>query len=136
MKRLELAKNWMDKYAPEDVKFTVQEEVPKNLKLSSKEKKALHSVVNALKKKDWKQKELFEEFYGGTDGREVSTTMAYVRILTKLLKDKEIGKYIVPIIPDEVGLTVMGVSRMSVLTLTFVSLTMNALSIAFLWFIA
>ena len=46
-------------------------------------------------------KELFEEFYKGTEDREVSTTMAYVRILTKLLKDKEIGKFIVPIIPDE-----------------------------------
>ena len=46
-------------------------------------------------------KELFEEFYKGTDGREVSSTMAYVRILSKLLKDKDIGKLIVPIIPDE-----------------------------------
>lgn len=45
--------------------------------------------------------ELFKEFYEGTDGREVSTTMVYVRILTKLLKDKEIGKLIVPIVPDE-----------------------------------
>lgn len=45
--------------------------------------------------------ETFDEFYAGTDGRDVSTTMAYVRILTKLLKDKEIGKFIVPIIPDE-----------------------------------
>ena len=45
--------------------------------------------------------ELFEEFYKGTEGREVSTTMAYVRILTKLLKDKDIGRLIVPIIPDE-----------------------------------
>ena len=45
--------------------------------------------------------ELFKEFYTGTEGREVSTTMVYVRILTKLLKDKEIGKSIVPIVPDE-----------------------------------
>ncbi len=45
--------------------------------------------------------ELFKEFYDGTEGREVSTTMVYVRILTKLLKDKEIGKLIVPIVPDE-----------------------------------
>jgi len=44
---------------------------------------------------------VFEEFYEGTDGREVSTTMVFVRMLTKLLKDKEIGKYIVPIVPDE-----------------------------------
>ncbi len=36
-----------------------------------------------------------------TDGRELSTTMAFVRILNILLKDKEIGKRIVPIVPDE-----------------------------------
>lgn len=45
--------------------------------------------------------ELFEEFYKGTDDREVSTTMVFVRILTKLLKDKEVGKLVVPIVPDE-----------------------------------
>jgi pyruvate dehydrogenase E1 component len=33
--------------------------------------------------------------------REVSTTMAFVRILNTLVRDKEIGKYIVPIVPDE-----------------------------------
>src|SRR6201981_3550422 len=43
----------------------------------------------------------FEEFYKGTDGREVSTTMVFVRLLAKLLRDPEIGKLIVPIIPDE-----------------------------------
>jgi pyruvate dehydrogenase E1 component len=45
--------------------------------------------------------ELFQEFFTGTEGREVSTTMAYIRILTKLLKDPGIGNLIVPIIPDE-----------------------------------
>lgn len=45
--------------------------------------------------------EVFEEFYASSDGREVSTTMVFVRILTKLLRDKEIGKLIVPIVPDE-----------------------------------
>lgn len=45
--------------------------------------------------------ELFKEFYSGTGDREVSTTMVIVRILTKLLKDKEMGKLIVPIVPDE-----------------------------------
>src|SRR6202171_5999651 len=43
----------------------------------------------------------FEEFYKGTDGREVSTTMVFVRMLGKLLRDPEIGKLIVPIIPDD-----------------------------------
>ncbi|MFH1964205.1 MAG: pyruvate dehydrogenase (acetyl-transferring), homodimeric type, partial [Acidobacteriota bacterium] len=45
--------------------------------------------------------ELFREFYSGTKGREVSTTMAVVRIIAKLLRDKEIGKLVVPIVPDE-----------------------------------
>jgi pyruvate dehydrogenase E1 component len=45
--------------------------------------------------------ELFKEFYDGSDGREVSTTMAFVGMLRKMLKDSEIGKLIVPIVPDE-----------------------------------
>ncbi len=34
-------------------------------------------------------------------GRELSTTMAFVRILTTLVRDKKIGQYVVPIVPDE-----------------------------------
>ncbi len=45
--------------------------------------------------------ELFKEFFGGSEGREVSTTMAFVGMLRKMLKDPEIGKLIVPIVPDE-----------------------------------
>ncbi|HWY42981.1 MAG TPA: pyruvate dehydrogenase (acetyl-transferring), homodimeric type [Candidatus Sulfotelmatobacter sp.] len=45
--------------------------------------------------------ELFKEFYDGSEGREVSTTMAFVGMLRKMLKDREIGKLIVPIVPDE-----------------------------------
>jgi pyruvate dehydrogenase E1 component len=45
--------------------------------------------------------EIFEEFYKSSEEREVSSTMVFVRILAKLLKDKQISKYIVPIIPDE-----------------------------------
>ncbi|MFT6912462.1 MAG: pyruvate dehydrogenase E1 component [Paracoccaceae bacterium] len=37
----------------------------------------------------------------GTGVREISTTMAFVRILTTLLRDKKIGKFVVPIVPDE-----------------------------------
>jgi pyruvate dehydrogenase E1 component len=44
---------------------------------------------------------LFEEFGQGTDGRKASTTMVFVRILAKLLRDKEIGDLVVPIVPDE-----------------------------------
>jgi pyruvate dehydrogenase E1 component len=55
-------------------------------------------VVEPIKTPD---DELFEEFYKGTEGRAVSTTMAFVRILTKLLRDKNLGKLVVPIVPDE-----------------------------------
>ncbi len=44
---------------------------------------------------------LFEEFYKGTEGRKASTTMVFVRMLSKLLRDKEVGELIVPIVPDE-----------------------------------
>ncbi len=44
---------------------------------------------------------LFEEFAQGTEGRKASTTMVFVRILSKLLRDKEIGDLVVPIVPDE-----------------------------------
>jgi pyruvate dehydrogenase E1 component len=43
----------------------------------------------------------FEEFNQGTAGRKASTTMVFVKMLTKLLKDPTIGKLIVPIVPDE-----------------------------------
>ena len=44
----------------------------------------------------------FEPLLKGTgEGREISTTMAFVRILNILLKDKALGKRIVPIVPDE-----------------------------------
>jgi len=44
---------------------------------------------------------LFEEFYQGSGERTEATTMVFVRLLAKLLKDKDLGKLIVPIVPDE-----------------------------------
>src|SRR6187397_2247548 len=43
----------------------------------------------------------FTEFHQGSEGRKASTTMAFVRMLAKMLRDKEIGELIVPIVPDE-----------------------------------
>jgi len=45
--------------------------------------------------------EAFSSVLEGTGEREISTTMAFVRLLTALLKDKNIGKNVVPIVPDE-----------------------------------
>jgi pyruvate dehydrogenase E1 component len=75
------------------------------IKYLTEKRKALGGYVPS-RKTDLKpiktpDESLFEEFYKGTEGREVSTTMVFVRILAKLLKDAEIGKNIVPIVPDE-----------------------------------
>jgi pyruvate dehydrogenase E1 component len=42
----------------------------------------------------------FEQVLKGQE-REISTTMAFVRVLTALVRDRNLGKYVVPIVPDE-----------------------------------
>ncbi len=44
---------------------------------------------------------LFSSQLEGTGDREISTTMAFVRVLAALLRDKQLGRHIVPIVPDE-----------------------------------
>jgi pyruvate dehydrogenase E1 component len=45
--------------------------------------------------------DFFAEWLGGSGGRSVSTTLGFVTILRSLLKDPGVGKWIVPIVPDE-----------------------------------
>jgi pyruvate dehydrogenase E1 component len=45
--------------------------------------------------------ELFKDFLAGSGSNEFSTTMVFVGLLKRLLQNKELGKWIVPIIPDE-----------------------------------
>jgi pyruvate dehydrogenase E1 component len=44
--------------------------------------------------------DVYEEFYKGSKG-EASTTMVFARLLAKLIRDKKVGKRVVPIVPDE-----------------------------------
>jgi pyruvate dehydrogenase E1 component len=44
---------------------------------------------------------IFDSLLKGSGDREMSTTMAFVRMLAALTRDKRIGKYVVPIVPDE-----------------------------------
>jgi pyruvate dehydrogenase E1 component len=78
----------------------------------SKEHEYLHERRKALggylpqritKSKNIKTPSLhtFQNQLAGTGDREASTTMAFIRILTSLARDKQIGKHIVPIVPDE-----------------------------------
>ena len=56
-----------------------------------------HEEYKSLKAPDLNQ---FSDFTDGID-RSISTTLALVRMMSKMLRDKEIGPYLVPIIPDE-----------------------------------
>jgi pyruvate dehydrogenase E1 component len=49
---------------------------------------------------DVPESDLYEEFAGGTD-QDVASTMAFVRLLRKLMRDRKVGSRVVPIIPDE-----------------------------------
>jgi pyruvate dehydrogenase E1 component len=45
--------------------------------------------------------DFFKNWTAGSNGRSISTTMGFVNLLNALMKDKAIGKWIVPIVPDE-----------------------------------
>ena len=60
-KRAECAANWVQKHAPEDFRFKVQE--TPQVTLVDEEKKILHEVANKLLEREWTDKELHEEMY-------------------------------------------------------------------------
>ena len=68
-------------------------------------RKELGGFLPARRKKTKAQKipelSAFSNVTNSSGDREISTTMAFVRILSTLVRDKELGKYIVPIVPDE-----------------------------------
>lgn len=61
----------------------------------------LPSRSNAPEKLKVPDVSIFSELLNGTGDRKVSTTMSFIRLLSILTKDKDIGKNIVPIVPDE-----------------------------------
>lgn len=61
----------------------------------------LPTRVNKIEKLEIPELHAFEALLADSGGREMSTTMAFVRILSILLKDSNIGSRIVPIVPDE-----------------------------------
>ncbi len=63
LERIEKAKLWLAKYAPQEVMFTLQKEVPKDIVLSDLQKQALHVLAARLKEKTFAEKELSMEFY-------------------------------------------------------------------------
>lgn len=90
----------------EDLPFYHPGPDSEEVKYMMSRREALHGSVPQRRQKFTEEMEvpslkIFDSILQGSNGREISSTMAFVRVLTALLKDKKIGKNIVPIIPDE-----------------------------------
>ncbi len=84
-KRAEKVKNWLEKYANEDMKFKVQEKP--QMKFVGKQREALLNLKNFLKLKDYNEEELFNGFYEICQESEIKNTdffrSAYFLIINK-----------------------------------------------------
>ena len=75
----------------------MQDKVPENLKLSDKEREALHLVADALNKKEWNEKELFNEFYEICKKVGIKNT-DFFRAAYNVLLNKDRGPKLAPFI--------------------------------------
>ena len=89
----------------DDVPFYMPPEDSEELEYMHERRRSLGGYLPARRKKapalPVPPLETFKTQLDGTGEREISTTMAFVRMLTALTRDKQIGKHIVPIVPDE-----------------------------------
>ncbi|MDJ0907073.1 MAG: pyruvate dehydrogenase (acetyl-transferring), homodimeric type [Woeseiaceae bacterium] len=89
----------------EDVPYYKPDPDSAELEYLQERRKSLGGYLPQRRKKAGKLEvpgvEVFQTQLDGTGEREASTTMAFVRMLTALIRDKQIGKRIVPIVPDE-----------------------------------
>ena len=89
----------------DDVPFYMPPKDSDEVQYMHERRKALGGYLPARRKKAPELQvpplETFKTQLDGTGEREISTTMAFVRMLTALTRDKQIGKHIVPIVPDE-----------------------------------
>ncbi len=85
--------------------FYKPDENSKEIKYLKERRKKLGGFMpqrNTEKKPfDMPDDKVFDDFFKGSGNREVATTMSVVQIISNMLKDKNVGKLIVPIVPDE-----------------------------------
>ena len=91
---LSKARTWLEKYAP-DQRYVVQDTVPEGIRLGEKQRKALHDVADALEKRDWKEKDLFNEFYAICERNGIKNT-EFFRAAYQVLLDRERGPKLAP----------------------------------------
>ena len=84
------AKNWIEKYAPEDFKFFVNQELPKNIKISNNIKLALHKIADFLEEKEWDAVELHNKFYDVLKENEIDNK-EFFKVCYNILISKDKG---------------------------------------------
>ncbi|WP_018632486.1 pyruvate dehydrogenase (acetyl-transferring), homodimeric type [Neomegalonema perideroedes] len=88
-----------------DLKFIKPDPASPEMKYYLAQREALGGPIGRREKTDVQLEipplSAFETQLASTGEREISTTMAFVRILNTLLRDKSLGKRVVPIVPDE-----------------------------------
>lgn len=97
--RANCAINWLDKYAPKDIKFKLNEKIDLKVKssLKDKEKKSLLILAAILKKKKFNEKDLFNEFYTISKNLNLEPK-TFFKIAYKSLVNKEKGPKLAPFI--------------------------------------
>jgi len=79
------AKVWVEKYAPEDVKFEIQEKVPKEIeKLNQKQKEFLKKVSEELNK-DWVAEEFQKKLYEWAKEKNISSSGAFQALYISII---------------------------------------------------
>ena len=107
LKRAECARNWIEKYAPDEFKFRVHEKIPQEImkKLNDKQKESLKSLAIKLGKKKYDEEKLFNEFYEICKTTEISNVDffrgAYLALIGKE-KGPRLAGFILTIGKDKV----------------------------------
>ena len=101
--RAEKVKNWLDKYAGEDMKFKVQDKL--KVKLNAKEKSALIQLKEVLKKKKYTEESLFKEFYDICEKSDIKNTEffdASYRVIINKKKGPRLAALILTVGQDKI----------------------------------
>ena len=78
--RIEIAKKWLEKFAPESFKFKVLDDLPKDLKLSKIQKEFLKKIADVLQSKDFSGEDLHQEIHRFKKEMEISPREAFSAI--------------------------------------------------------
>ena len=93
--RAERALNWINQYAPEEFKFSIQTKV--NVNIDEKARKILHLIAEKLKTQKFDEKILYEEFYELCNGLDVNP-QDFFKSAYNILINKDKGPRLAPFV--------------------------------------